>query len=70
MPCLLELSLIKLGMFNVYYIMILTCDLHVLHPTDGGQSSACVVKEKQTLILTQLTVHLKTGDVNFLYHVN
>ena len=50
--------------------MILTCDLHVLHPTDGGQSSACVVKEKQTLILTQLTVHLKTGDVNFLYHVN
>ena len=62
--------MINLGMFNVYIMVnILTCDLHALHPADGGQFSARVVKEKQTLILTQLTVHLKTDALKDLIRI-
>ena len=47
-----------------FLISIPTIFLHVLHSTDVCEFSARVVNEKQTLILTQLTVHLKPDDIS------
>ena len=38
--------------------VIPTCYLHIFHPAYIGQLCACVVKENQTLFLTQITVNL------------
>ena len=51
----------------IFLIGIPTIFLHVLHSTDVCEFSARVVNEKQTLILTQLTVHLKPDDISTFY---
>ena len=51
--------------WNSFYVIITTFSpviptfyLHILHPAYIGQLCACVVKENQTLFLTQITVNL------------